>query len=1125
MIIITLLLLSCSLFAANQHIQQMPSCSSSVMPVSYTTSNIFSQLHMRPTINAADLYHAYKSGPAQAETIRQWLPTYSKLLQAVTNYESIPHLHRIMNDDIDTIFQKPSKRNPLALYLQHNIHTLIACAYLQHSGLIEAFRSTQNALTVTAKAGFFTQFGCPAHSPITALVADRLMQCMGMLPEYQEESELAQFNPHLDEARAYMARELQEKGPWTPLDARTLAWFTSICAGHEQERLVTPEEYPLLAQKINALGSPKMEKLFLRTQFELSNLAPEIEHIELSDSDHAHIGTTARTYGRFLQTTGSLDPHDHILQLMVKAADHGNLQAAMEAGEIFHQRSLRATTAKEQKLLDAYAREYLNQVASQKNDPALAARATFNLVKRPQKIGEDGVKYIKSTIKGFENFLKKAGQKHPYAPLAHGYLVIHYQNLSLLEINKTLQQRYKQLGDQSRKRVIASGNCKALNFIACKDITNDLAVEPTNLTAKITRIDAMLALSTSLQAVPKDSVTNSYDLDAIIATFNPSIGFENNQHAAQAWALRAQIARMHQPLDYEVHHKCLRMAHKLDHNNLLTIDLLRKDLNQLIKSGALCQAEEMLDDLDAIHQTTRTLFWRAALEQQKENIPYALELYKRSGLPKAWFNAGEIYHHGDGATIQPNLNLARTYYEKALELEQGDPSYCLRALANIAAAEGHYDLQFKLLTQQQESTAQDAYELAKLWISGKAKEPDAEGIYNCLALACNINLEEKTLDAETANMCSVLATCFKLQFTPATPGDTQLLLTLANKNVAEAYHALACQQRNLCAQETDAQKKALHIRMQRIYLEKALAITPDCNRTKLILAKVIMPKGSWRKIDTTTASQTQKADLEKVCELYQGIVASQQPDCFMAEAHANYGDLLISTYAEHEKGQELLYKGITLGENAAYLALLHVYTQQENYTALNTLLEARPLFTFRFKNTAHEADFNKILQALNPLRTRRLQPDGAARSTDGPIHSTATHALIRIAQITKPKACWKSYATMSANEQKDFERAGVLYECVLATKERRDLFVQASQEYASMIAHVCTDYEMARERLDHAVKLGSSPAYLALLKLYHEHGKIAERDSLVPLHSTFDDFVDAEDRARFEACFGMHAAH
>lgn len=985
MIIITLLLISCSLFAAEQHYSATPTCSSSVMPASPVQGNIFAQLDMRPTINIANLCRAYNNG--QAETLQRFLPPYRDILNVVTNNEPLDNLHALVNNPTtsDLLYGELPQENRLGISLQHNMHALMACAYLQHNDPQRAYIATRNALAVTTEADLIDQFGCPSHSPITALVAEHLL--LRIHPEHREESNLTVLGGHIAAARRYMAHEIQEKGPWTSLDVRIITWFTALCHDRIKECLVTPEEYHQIAQKIKTWGNLEIEKHFLRTQFEASGLTPI--------HGKAHMFTTARAYCQFLRATNPTDPQDHILQTEAIVADHGDYEAALNVGRTFLVRAMRSEDTPERTMLFHHAKIYLDIACKQQKDIAIANLASLELAKLPNnepkhKNGsvvvssiENSYIHIKQIVENYKGVLRRLGKEHKLAARAHAYLVLYYHDLSLLETNETLLKSYKKAIVEHTRAVTNSNDTIANNLLTTKTALLATAKSEKIPTHIVKAVNTMLINSTT-DASSSNVADEQFNVDAIIARFDPSICFESHEAAANAWALRARIAKIDK--DEKLQRICLLKAHALDALNPLVKDDIQNYFNELFElmtAESLESIEQMLDVMDTQRHTQINDFFRANVEEQRgrlyacsDSMKRALELYQAcKSIPQACYNAGAIYHHGNSC-IPADLDAARAHYELAHQGDPKNPLY-IRTLAHVAKVQGRYDDQFELLSKvmpQEYSNARDAYELGMLWLSGKAKEPDTEGIFGCFALASNLNLMRQTLDDETANMCSALSACLNFQYRPATLGDTKLLLTYASRNIAEAYHALSCQQHYLFEKETNQQKKALYARMERVYLEKALELTPNCNRTKLRLAKLLLPAPSYENIDITTISDAEKTNLDKICTLYEEILASPEHDCFVAEAYIHYGNMLTTVYKKHDRAEELLRKGIALGESGAYLVLLKSYAQQNNYTALNAMITARPTFNFKFRNKVQKEKFETTIHKMNPLRTKALQP-------------------------------------------------------------------------------------------------------------------------------------------------------
>jgi hypothetical protein len=946
-IIFLLLCSSISLFAG----QIAALTASSTAP-----ETIFGKLNVRPM----DIQRVHQACANVNEDItQQFLPHYTNILAMITQHAPLEQIVATMHDETTfaTLHKEHPSHNRLALFFQHNIHALMAYAYLQHNKFDKAYISTTSALGITAAADLIDQFGCPAHSPLTALAADHVLQHMH--PFHRAQNDLTVIGGHIAAARAYMDKEIALKGPWTNNDMQLLQWYTAATS-NQIAPAFNIATFVQLQPKIQQASS-KLYGLFLATQVEAS--------MQAMPANAELIRTAARTYAEYLFQKDSYDPDDEALRFLCIAAQHNDYLSAFKVGNIFLQRANDAVTIDDKKKANLLASSYFKKAAAQSENRKLADKAAFNEAKIANPYHDDEIKNTKQIVNQLTALLKRKGNNHFLAPLMCAYLATYYGTLIKQEPSKTVKKRYQDLKKTYTLMAKNSGNILAINYLDCQELNS----------RTLDDLDTILARSTKYNGKVKP------DLDMILATFDHTLGFENIRQAAHAWVLRAKAALKETRPNGMDCVKCLLKAYELDQNYPLTISLIRNYMNEHVHAGDIERAELFLDELDKLQKNARTIYWRGNLEQKKGNIQRAIELFEQSGTSRALYNVGSIYYRGSH-DIEKNLSHARAYFEKAAHIEPMEALYT-RALADIAAEENRHNDRYKLLQKVSSMTgctALDAYNLVKLSLNGHIIKATAANTYTQLITVITCATREKpcTLTEEQLEECADITTCLRLQLHKANAQEMKQLFQLEQKGVQEAYHALAYQI-GLTAEAKAAEPgmKQQAIKTARLYMQKALDKAPHCNRTLLRLAELTTPT-TLCPIDTM--SEADKIDLEYACTLYEHVLTAPTNNAYAAQAHVHLALMLAHAYQEPALALAHFNQAARLGSSNAYLSLLGSSVKnyreiqdspikERIYRTANELLSTDIVYD-DFTTTAARIDFNKRVAEAKAV----FQPDNSS---------------------------------------------------------------------------------------------------------------------------------------------------
>jgi hypothetical protein len=905
-------------------------------------------------------------------TVQTLFPLYSELLTIVTNNEPIDNMDKLIYDQPTVKHLYTTSNDPVNNYLRRHILSLMACKYWQHKNL-KAATVAETALGVAAEADFIDQFGCPTHNPETALLALDILQHMPSAD--REQSNLTVLGGHMAAARTYMNEEIARKGPWTHYDARMMAWLAAVYQERANSFTLSPTEYPEIAKRIEQLGFPLLQEVFLHNQFEASLLE--------STPNPTYIDATIHAYGKFLlKKNAHTSSNAEYLKALSIAADHGHLQSALLLGKETLNKAFNAEESQRAPLF-AYAEQYLNKARSQYQDPVLADAAAFELAKIPA-VGDDKGAQI---IEQFNKLLNRFGKDHSLTPRVHAHLALHYKKLMAPHLAqdtpyaKSLVAKYRPLLKEHTQKALNSKDPVAHNLLACKEMFDKIGSGKLLTAADIAKLNNMIAHSRVQTAETSDSAL--FNPDQICVDFDHTIGFEDHKHAASVLALRAFIA-LTQEKNSHLFEQYILPAYTLDpEHQFIQVTLNgymdglcdKVELDRVENKDELEHLEKLLNELDKRCHLPVNVYFHAKLEELRDNPERAIELYQALNMAKGWYSAGKVYD-----LMLDDLDAARRCFDKAAELEPID--VYKSAQAGIAGDQERYQDEYELLLQTHKTIAKDGFALAQLVISGRVKEPDYREIYNYLRYAYNLNKLAPIEDPATAAFWDNLATCVRLHIDPASDEEIKTLKDLGKAGIAEAYRALAAQEAHKSKKTTDIQRKKLHEVVEKNYLELALKMSPTCNRTKLQLAKVVMPAATWQRLDLAQASEEQCKNLMRARALYQEIIASEEPSCFVATAHALYGDLLACVYKDYKRSEKMLRKGIALGSSTAYLALLKSYLVQEKHNELEKLLQEYGSFEWQFVNNESRTQFEKAQQTyINLLKKHQESCSTAASSS------------------------------------------------------------------------------------------------------------------------------------------------
>jgi hypothetical protein len=955
MIIILAVLCICSPVIAGQKLAWPAPAASSEQSVATTVpANIFATSGIRPAFDLAHVQSIIKT--EQAPELPLMFAHYCRLLSAVTCNPSEQTLQKLLTDDtIHSALFTPlaysdlDARNYHPIMVQQEMWAIITAAYLHQQKIASARGAIENALAITEEAGLADQFGNAQMTPLVAFLTKKVLKRM---PSEQRQQDILTTieQPYAGWAKDYFKRITAAYGPWTSHDAYMYRW----CSEHWQGKvlLVPPAEYQQVAQKIEQC-MPHLTTDFLCSQFQAS---------QRECLSAQHIRATARNYIQRLRKKGQADPREHILQTLAIIGEYYNdYDAALELGSIFTTRAFRSSTTQRKEQLFGHAAKFLNIVIDESDNLDITYRALLERARIPAPGKESQTAtecHHKQTIKNFETILRTY-PNHPLNARTHALLALQYEELLLFqEKNTKLKERYQQKV-KLHKAAIGKKDPVANNLILCKEVMTHIANKDEISPDVIKQLDMMLASSIT----KAEGACSPATLDEVIAKFDHTINFYSPEHAATAWGMRGCMALFKG--DFDLCQKCFIQAYTLDATCMYVQNIIQEYFEGWLKDStvaSLSRIEDMLNQLDAGNQNPFTSYFRGEIARQRGQIPEALQMFQIQGAhPRSLHAAGTLYEEYN------ILDEARRCYAAAAKLQPTTTQYVI-AQARIAGKQGRYDEQHTLLMDADQTKPHVIFDLVNLLRSGKVKIASSNEIltlFNCVLILNSQASKKDQLDADTAELCHKLATCYTYQCLPASADDTRRLLKLANEGFVEAYDALASQQLTHIDKLSSAAQQAPYRRMARIYLEKALTISPNCNYIKLKLAKLVMSLERFQKIDMNAISQADQDDLNTVCTWYEEIIASPEADCYVREAYGLYANVLLNGEKNYERAEQIALQGVEQQSPEAFLTLTQVYIDKQRDAELIELLEKLPTLDLKFHNEERKKGFYQCIDNLN----------------------------------------------------------------------------------------------------------------------------------------------------------------